>query len=71
MAAEVDLSALELLKVDEVATLLRVSHATIWRLIRGKELESVKVGGARRIPPEAVIAYKNRLRGINPDHDAA
>lgn len=60
--------ALDLLMVGEVATRLRLSEATVWRLVYAEEkepgtgLESVKVGRSRRIAPEAVIAYKARLR---------
>ena len=60
--------ALDLLKVSEVASRLRLSAKTIRRLIYaerdnpGTGLESVKVGSAVRIAPEAIIAYKNRLR---------
>jgi excisionase family DNA binding protein len=60
--------ALDLLTVDEVAARLRLSSKTIRRLIAadrkqpGTGLESVRVGTAVRIAPEAVIAYKQRLR---------
>ena len=60
--------ALDLLTVDEVAARLRFSARTIWRLIDaerkhpGTGLESVREGRAVRITPEAVIAYKERLR---------
>lgn len=59
--------ALDLLTVPEVAARLRLSKSTIWRLVaaslRGEPggLESVKSGRSRRIPPEAVAAYKQRL----------
>jgi len=54
--------ALDLLTVREVAQRLRVSQTTVWRLVASGELESVKIGAARRIPPEAVLAYKAKLR---------
>lgn len=60
--------ALDLLTVDEVAERLRYSVRTVWRLIDnerkhpGTGLESVREGRLVRIAPEAVIAYKNRLR---------
>ena len=59
--------ALDLLTVGEVATRLRVSARTVWRLVDaerkqpGTGLESVKVGALVRVAPEAVIAYKQRL----------
>ncbi len=62
------LEALDLLRVKEVAARLRLSERQVWRLIDaerkrpGSGLESVKIGSSVRIAPEAVIAYKNRLR---------
>jgi excisionase family DNA binding protein len=61
--------ALDLLTMREVAARLRVSVKTVERLIRadreepGTGLESVKIGVSVRVPPEAVVAYKQRLRG--------
>lgn len=60
---------LDLLKVPEVAERLRLSVATINRLVYadlrepGTGIESLKVGRSRRIAPEAVLAYKRRLMG--------
>jgi excisionase family DNA binding protein len=59
---DVDLSALQLLTITDVAKLLSVSETTVKRLIYSGELESVKIGRARRIAPEAVAEYKNKLR---------
>ncbi len=46
----------------EVAEMTRLSPATIWKLIASGELESVKIGWARRIPEDAVDAYIDSLR---------
>ena len=60
--------ALDLMTIKEVAKRLRVSDRTVWRLIdaerkrTGAGLESVRVGSLVRVAPEAVIAYKDRLR---------
>ena len=60
--------ALDLLTVNEVAARLRLSARTIWRLIDaerkqpGTGLESVREGRSVRVAPEALIAYKERLR---------
>jgi excisionase family DNA binding protein len=68
---EVGEEALDLLTVKDVAKRLRVSEVTVRRLIYTEEkepgtgLESVKIGSARRITPEALIAYKKRLSGNN------
>lgn len=65
---EVGEEALDLLTIPEVANRLRLSQATIWRLVYREEkepgtgLESVKEGRSRRVAPEAIIAYKKRLR---------
>jgi excisionase family DNA binding protein len=60
---DVGIEALGLLTVPEVAARLRLSAKTVWRLVAATEIESVKVGRLRRIPPEAVAAYIARLRG--------
>lgn len=60
--SDVGPEALDLLTVQEVADRLRCSAKTVWRLVHDGEIESVKVGTLRRIAPEAIIAYKERLR---------
>lgn len=47
----------ELLTVDEVAARLRVSRWMVYRLIKERQLVSVKLGSCRRIAPESVAAY--------------
>jgi hypothetical protein len=60
--------ALDLLTVREVAVRLSCSPKTVWRLVwaerdrPGTGLESVKLGSSRKVAPEVVIAYKQRLR---------
>ncbi|MFF0186096.1 helix-turn-helix domain-containing protein [Streptomyces sp. NPDC005244] len=51
-----------LLKVEEAARRLRIGRTTCFALIRTGELESVLVGGLRRIPVDAPAAYVDRLR---------
>ena len=46
-----------LLTVDEAADLLRVSRWTVYKLIKERELVSVKVRSGRRIVPDSVQAY--------------
>jgi excisionase family DNA binding protein len=46
-----------LLKVDETAELLKVSRWTVYRLIKERQLVSVKVRNGRRVPVESVRAY--------------
>jgi excisionase family DNA binding protein len=42
--------------VDEAAELLSVHRTTIWRWIESGRLQSIKLGGCRRIRPEAIEA---------------
>ncbi|SHH20620.1 helix-turn-helix domain-containing protein [Bradyrhizobium erythrophlei] len=47
------------LTVDEAADYLRVSRATIWRLLRNKSLARARIGGrtvVRRVDAEAFLA---------------
>jgi excisionase family DNA binding protein len=45
------------LTVAEVATLMRVSKMTVYRLVHGGELTAVRVGRSFRVPEHAVHAY--------------
>ncbi|MEU3508804.1 excisionase family DNA-binding protein [Streptomyces longwoodensis] len=51
-----------LLTVDEAARCLRVGRTTCFALIRSGELESLMVGGLRRVPADAPAAYLARRR---------
>ncbi|GHD70936.1 hypothetical protein GCM10010317_078950 [Streptomyces mirabilis] len=57
-----DDTTLVLLKVEEAARRLRIGRTTCFALIRAGELESVMVGGLRRVPADAPVAYVTRLR---------
>ncbi|MFJ8936406.1 excisionase family DNA-binding protein [Streptomyces sp. NPDC102365] len=57
-----DDTSLVLLKVEEAAHRLRIGRTTCFALIRAGELESVMVGGLRRVPVDAPAAYVTRLR---------
>lgn len=59
---EVGEEALDLLRVPEAARRMSLSARTVWRLIYSGELESVKIGRARRVAPDDVAAYIARLR---------
>lgn len=41
--------------VDEVCRLLRLSKNTVYDMIRGKEIPSIKVGRQIRVPKRALI----------------
>jgi excisionase family DNA binding protein len=45
------------LTVAEVASLMRVSKMTVYRLVHGGDLPAVRVGRSFRVPEEAVRRY--------------
>lgn len=49
-------------RADQVAEALSISPAAVYRLIRSGELESVQIGGSRRVPADALRAFLDRLR---------
>ncbi len=54
------LGTVKFLKVSEVATALRVSRMSVYRLIHSGDLEAVRFGRNFRVPQPAMDAY---LRG--------
>lgn len=52
-----DPSRTRFLKVMEVATLLRLSKMSVYRLIHAGELEAVRFGRNFRVPEAAVTEY--------------
>jgi excisionase family DNA binding protein len=58
MAADVSsLSDVRFLTVAEVATIMRVSKMTVYRLVHSGELEAIRVGRSFRVPEQAVNTY--------------
>ncbi|WP_425394870.1 helix-turn-helix domain-containing protein [Actinospica robiniae] len=55
-SSTIDLSDLAFLTVAEVATVLRVSKMTVYRMLRDETLEAVRVGRGYRIPAKAARA---------------
>jgi excisionase family DNA binding protein len=53
----VSLDGQQFLTVAEVASLMRVSKMTVYRLVHGGELPAVRVGRSFRVPSTAVHAY--------------
>ncbi|MHB8341973.1 MAG: helix-turn-helix domain-containing protein [Mycobacteriales bacterium] len=51
------LTEVKLLTVAEVATALRVSRMTVYRLVRAGDLSAVHVGRSYRVPEQAVHQY--------------
>jgi excisionase family DNA binding protein len=55
--SETPLSERRFLTVAEVATIMRVSKMTVYRLVHSGELEAIRVGRSFRVPEQAVNAY--------------
>lgn len=51
------LAGVTFLTVAEVATLMRVSKMTVYRLVHAGELTAVRVGRSFRVPEQAVHDY--------------
>ncbi|WRZ92638.1 excisionase family DNA-binding protein [Streptomyces sp. NBC_01007] len=57
-----DDTTLVLLEVEEAARRLCIGRTTCFALIGSGELESVMIGGLRRVPVDAIPEYVTRLR---------
>ena len=55
-----DISEVKFLTIAEVASMMRVSKMTVYRLVHNGELPAVRVGKSFRVPEKAVDDY---LRG--------
>ncbi|MFI7678611.1 helix-turn-helix domain-containing protein [Actinophytocola sp. NPDC049390] len=51
------LAQVRFLTVAEVATMMRVSKMTVYRLVHNGELPAVRVGKSFRVPEQAVHDY--------------
>jgi len=56
-ATDSPLTEVRFLNVGEVATIMRVSKMTVYRLVHSGELEALRVGRSFRVPEQAVNAY--------------
>ena len=56
-SGEQALSEVRFLTVAEVATAMRVSKMTVYRLVHSGELPAVRVGRSFRVPQDAVNEY--------------
>jgi excisionase family DNA binding protein len=57
MAQELRLAEVRFTTVAEVASLMRVSKMTVYRLIHSGDLPAVRVGRSFRVPESAVHDY--------------
>ncbi len=64
MKEERQLSEVRFLTVAEVASIMRVSKMTVYRLVHSGELPAVRVGRSFRVPEDVVHNY---LRGSYVD----
>ena len=57
-----------LLKVSEVAELLRISDESVYRLCRRGKLNATRIGGQWRIPRESVdqLLRNGQIQGAKP-----
>lgn len=52
-----------LLTPEETAEVMGIGRSKVYELLREGALESVRIGGSRRVPTAAVEEYVRRLRG--------
>jgi excisionase family DNA binding protein len=57
MASDRELNEVRFLTVAEVASIMRVSKMTVYRLVHAGELPAVRVGRSFRVPERAVDDY--------------
>jgi excisionase family DNA binding protein len=55
-----------LLTVGEAGKALGISRSMVYELIAGDQLTSVKIGGARRISYDSLVAFVRRLEESGP-----
>ena len=56
------LSVEPLMSIDEVAQVLRISARGVYRLMRGGQLESLKVGGRTLVEPDELRRFISSQR---------
>ncbi len=54
------------LSINEAADVLGIARATVYRLLRAGEIESVRVGKRQKFRPEDLDAYLERNRESGP-----
>jgi excisionase family DNA binding protein len=60
-----------LLNAEEAAEVLGIGRTKVYDLLRVGEIESVRIGGARRIPHDALTNYVERLRVESSGYEVA
>jgi len=59
-----------LFRVEEAALRLGIGRTSMYRLVMSGEVESVLIGGLRRVPAPCLEEYVDRLRHREPDSGA-
>jgi excisionase family DNA binding protein len=57
MASDRELNEVRFLTVAEVASIMRVSKMTVYRLVHSGDLPAIRVGRSFRVPEKAVDDY--------------
>ncbi|HRC41267.1 helix-turn-helix domain-containing protein [Nostocoides sp.] len=57
MSADRQLSEVRFLTVAEVASIMRVSKMTVYRMVHAGDLPAIRVGRSFRVPEDAVDTY--------------
>ena len=57
MSTERQLAEVRFLTVAEVATIMRVSKMTVYRMVHAGELPAIRVGRSFRVPEDEVHTY--------------
>ena len=57
----------EFLTFRQVQEILQISERTLYRLIKGAEIEAAKVRGSWRIPKKALLEYLQERNCLNED----
>ena len=60
MSRERQLAQVRFLTVAEVASIMRVSKMTVYRLVHAGDLPAVRVGRSFRVPEDAVHEYLSK-----------
>ncbi|WP_214405864.1 helix-turn-helix domain-containing protein [Pseudonocardia lacus] len=55
--SDISLAQVQFLTVAEVASMMRVSKMTVYRLVHAGELPAARVGRSFRVPRRAVVDY--------------
>jgi len=54
----------QLLKADEVAKILNVSQALVYKLMRNQNIPTIRIGNTRRIDPQDLKNYINENKSF-------